>query len=812
MKFLWIFRHAWLRLSRWASFRDSAKRIEKFNKSVTGAEGLSKAMESFVFPDFLGETYNLNPAQSEMVTKSILFDHTQIEFDPNPFFDTDYYSSTYSASLSNSPKTPLAFYISEGARMGHLPSPTYGTFLAHETLGRYQSSSTNQLEQIFKDLFVGKTGIQGTPLRPPESSTVVYQGLDYSKIAILVPVYNNWMWTERCLRALKKCIGVNEAAVYVVDDFSSDKTLDYLSSRFPWVRVIKNAENLGFLKSCNRAFELVREQHEFVLLLNNDTEPFPQFLAELLRTLVSNSDVALAGSKLIYPDGLVQEAGGIVWKDGTGWNFGRNKEDNLELITSRSVDYVSFASVLIRVSSIIGPLFDEEFFPAYYEDTDLAFRMRSQGAVVQFVPYSIVVHHEGKSHGTDISKGVKKHQLKNQSKFAKKWSNVLSSHHLPDPMRVLQAALRQEVQNSRGVVLWIDYQLPDPTQDSGSVRTVEIAKLLKELGYLVIFVPQNEDFVLKNPYWLAREGVILKRSLSSAYSLLLSLGLDPDHVMLSRVNVAKDFYSKIRDIFPSANIVFDTVDLHFLRLERQALVAGSASLKSVASQLKGIELDLIDKCDKTLVVSDAEYALLRTIKPSADIHVVSNVHHAAMNLNKPADTQGLVFVGSFNHPPNEEGIRWFLDRVWVKLPPKVRSEGLKIVGPNLPAWLRNFRDPDVKAMGWVESSTDVVLASRVSIAPLLSGAGVKGKVGEAMAALTPVVGTTIATEGMGLVNGKSCLIADSSDDFAHAITYLFLNRKSAEELAAEAFQVINAKFTPEVAKLALARSLNIDGN
>lgn len=809
MMFLWLFKHACMWIARLTESHGSSGRVKKFSESLSDPRSLQVELLSFTCTDFLQRTYGLSPAEVEVATHTIMSDPNALEFDPNPFFDTDFYATKYSAELTKSSKSPFAYYLSEGAALGHMPSPIFGSFLSFEAFERFRSFVPSNKEQIFKDLFVGHADASSSPSTPPKASEVSFRGLNFSNVAILVPVFNNWMWTERCLRALQNCSGVHQSSVYVVDDFSSDNTTNKIERRFPWVRVLRNPENLGFLRSCNRAFELVRKDHDFVLLLNNDTEPHPQFLAELLQTMISREEVALSGSKLVYPDGLVQEAGGIVWSDASGWNYGRKSEDSLELITSRSVDYISGASVLIRVSAIEGGLFDEEFLPAYYEDTDLAFRLRSEGSVVQYVPYSIVIHHEGKSHGTDPSSGVKKYQLTNQARFAKKWAQTLSQHHSPDPLAVMPAALRLEIERSRGVILWIDYQLPDPTRDSGSVRAVEVAKLLRELGYLVIFVPQNGDFLGLNPYWLAREGVHLQRSLSTAYNLLSRLGLSPDTVILSRVTVAKEFFAKIRGIFPNARIVFDTVDLHFLRLERQALSSNSSSLESVASRTREVELDLIGKADTTLVVSDAELALLRKINPKAEIEVVSNIHQQVLHLEKPVDALGMVFVGSFNHPPNEEGIRWFLDRVWPKLPQEVRSEGLRIVGPNPPTWLKNFADQDVQVMGWVESSMEVVSSSRVSIAPILSGAGVKGKVGEAMTAQTPVVGTSIALEGMGLVDSESCLIADAPEEFAMAITYLFQHPKDAVELASKAFEVLERKFGPLSAKVALSRALRI---
>lgn len=809
MKIFWILRHPSLRFFRLIKKYGYRRRLIKFSRSIDNSQSSQDIVKSFFWREFMQNTYQINFKEFNKAVSDTLHNKGQSEYDPNPFFDTDFYATQYSLDLSKSNKAPFMFYLTEGAAKGHRPSPIFDSFLVRNTFDEYKRFVAPNQEQIFKDLFVGRTESPKSPSIPPSSSKVSLSGLEFDKVAILVPVFNNWTWTERCLRALHNCYGLDKAQVYVIDDCSTDGTAKKIGIRFPWVRVLVNPKNLGFLQSCNRAFELVRKDYEFVLLLNNDTEPHHQFLAELLHAMKTNDKVALAGSKLVYPDGKVQEAGGIIWSDGSGWNFGRNQNDRVELISGRSVDYVSGASVLIRVSSINGPLFDVAFLPAYYEDTDLAFRLRSEGFVVQYVPYSIVLHHEGKSHGIDTSDGVKRFQLSNQKRFAEKWTKVLSQHHRPDPLAVIPAAFRLEVLRAKGVVLWIDYQLPDPTQDSGSVRAVELAKLLRELGYLILFVPQNGDFNRLNPYWMAREGILLQRSLSRAYGLMSQLGVSPDNVILSRVAIAQEYLEKIRYRFPNARIVFDTVDLHFLRLERQAQSSNSKTLRKVARQTREAELEIIRKVDVTLVVSDAELDLLRKINPQAELEIVSNIHNPETHIKKPPKPRGMVFVGSFNHPPNEEGIGWFLDHVWMKLPEEIRTEGLRIVGSNPPDWLKNFPDTNVMTMGWVESSIDVVSCSRISIAPLLSGAGVKGKVGEAMAALTPVVGTTVALEGMGLVNYESCIIADSAEAFASAISSIFQDPTSAEELSSRAIEVLKLRFGPGSAKLALARALRI---
>jgi GT2 family glycosyltransferase len=190
---------------------------------------------------------------------------------------------------------------------------------------------------------------------------------------------------------------------------------------------------LGFLHSCNRAAQEARG--EYLLFLNNDTQVQGGWLDHMLALFGRDDQVGLVGAKLLFPNGRLQEAGGIVWRDGSGYNYGRYDDPSKpEYNHVREVDYCSGACIMIE-----APLFqqlggfDARYAPAYYEDTDLAFRVRQAGRKVLYQPKAVVVHHEGVSNGIDTCSGIKAYQVVNQAKFRERWRKELEQFHMPRP-------------------------------------------------------------------------------------------------------------------------------------------------------------------------------------------------------------------------------------------------------------------------------------------------------------------------------------------------------------------------------------------
>lgn len=626
--------------------------------------------------------------------------------------------------------------------------------------------------------------------------------------SIVIPVYNNLAYTARCLTSLREHQGHHSFEIIVVDDGSSDGTAEFLSE-CAGLQVVTNPENLGFIGSCNAG--AAKATGKYLIFLNNDTQVTEGWLEALLMPF-DDPNTGIVGARLVYPTGELQEAGGIIFKDGSGWNYGRLGPANTSRVQFISeADYVSGACLAIPrelFEKLEG--FDQHYAPAYYEDTDLCFKVRAQGLKVIYQPKSTVIHFEGISSGTSEASGTKRYQAINREKFKARWAQTLKSH--PEPVPGPQATVLIEQarhHRARGHVLVVDAVTPQPDHDSGSVRMLAMLELLIEMGYRVSFMPIN--LAWDGPYSQALQDrgieVIRHPETSSPKAWLQTYGKLVDWVIGSRYYVLDDVIEDIKAHCPQAKIAFDTVDLHFLREQRKAELENDASLAKAAKITRLKELNLIEQSDVTLVVSSVEKSILGELLPEADIRVLSNIHSIQTDVKPYHDRRGLMFVGGFQHPPNIDAARWLIDEI---LPQLIQAEPdieLHLIGSRMPEWLQAIRTPGLKNHGFVEDITPFLNQSRVSLAPLRYGAGVKGKVNQAMAYGLPVVATSCAAEGMHVTDGVDILIADDTEAFVGQILRIYRDESLWSKLSQNGQKNVETYFSRRAASQVLKNML-----
>lgn len=633
---------------------------------------------------------------------------------------------------------------------------------------------------------------------------------DEPRASIVIPVYNNWAHTAACLRSLAATPCKNSFEVIVVDDASSDKTPARLA-RVEGLVTLRNEENLGFIESCNRGAG--RARGEYVVFLNNDTQVLDGWLDALLDTFGTFPDTGLAGARLIYADGRLQEAGGIVFRDGSGWNLGRfeNPADP-EYGYTREADYCSGACIALPASLFreLGG-FDMHYAPAYYEDTDIAFRIRARGLKVRVQAAATVVHHEGVTSGTDLGSGQKRFQSVNRDKFLERWKEELPGFPAP----VVDPRDRAEIRRARdyrlkGRILVIDVYTPEPDQDSGSQRLTYLMKCFRDIGYGVTFVPNNLEFMGRYTEDLQQAGieVLYGPWLKSPQRVFSKRPGEFDFVMVSRHYMASKFVAPARRYCPKARFLFDTVDLHYLREQRMAELEESATLKRAAALTKRSELAVIAAADATLVVSSAEKSVLEKDAPGAKVHVISNVHEVTGSRKAWSERRDLFFVGGYQHPPNVDAARWFAESIWPLVREQLPDVRFHLIGSKASDEVRALDGNGVVFHGYVEDLDPWLDGCRMAVAPLRYGAGIKGKVNLSMSRGQPVVATPMAVEGMFVRPGRDAMVAETAAEFADAVVRLYDDEELWNRISAGGMENVNRYFSVDTARLGLQNLLN----
>lgn len=622
------------------------------------------------------------------------------------------------------------------------------------------------------------------------------------RASIVIPVYGQWPHTLACLRTLAAHPPVAPFEVLVVDDGSPDDT-PRLLPQVGGIRVLARGGNAGFVAACNDG--AAAAHGDVLVFLNNDTVPQPGWLDVLLATFDAHTDAGIVGAQLVYPDGRLQEAGGVVFADGSAWNYGRfDAPDDPRYASLRDADYVSGAALAIprALFAAVGG-FDPRYAPAYYEDTDLAFAVRAAGRRVLYQPAARVLHDEGATSGTDIASGAKAHQAAHRAVFAAHRRDALAAMTSPGTVPSPATLHREQRQ-----VLVIDVDTPRPDRDSASLRLVNLMRLLVDEGAHVVFVPANREYAGAATDALRQLGVECWTApyLGRLPAWLAAHGARFAAVAVCRHHLAAELLPLLRPHAPTARLIFDSIDLHYLRERRAADLAGDAAASRAAARTRQRELAVVAAADVTVVVSDAERALLAGDAPAARVEVVSNLHSVA-GTGLPFDARrDVVFVGGFRHPPNVDGVRWFVAEAWPRVRAALPGVVLHVIGADAPPTIAALAASDgVVLHGHVPDIAPWMDGGRVAIAPLRFGAGVKGKVNLSMAHGQPVVATTCAVEGMHLRHDVDVLVADAADAFADAVVRAYRDQATWQRLQAGGLANVQAHFSADAARAAVQR-------
>ena len=578
-------------------------------------------------------------------------------------------------------------------------------------------------------------------------------------VSIVIPAYNQIAYTYACIRSIIAHTD-SEATPYeliLADDVSTDATVqigDYISNLI----ISRNSSNMGFLKNCNQA--AAKARGEYIFFLNNDTKVHEDWLGSLVELIAGDETIGMVGSKLVYADGRLQEAGGIIWSDASGWNYGRlDDPEKSEYNYVKDVDYISGAAIMIRASlwKEIGG-FDEYFAPAYCEDSDLAFEVRRHGKRVVYQPKSVVTHFEGISNGTDVTgSGLKRYQLVNQEKFKTKWADELKKQSVntgnPDPFSA------RDRSQSKPCVAIIDHYVPTWDKDAGSKTTYQYIRMFLKKGFNVKFIGDN--FLHEEPYTSALQQLGVEvlygtEYRDNIYEYFRKNNDNIDFCYLNRPHIAVkyiDFLKKNTDI----KCIFYGHDLHYLRILREYELTGEIRKKRESDYWRSVEFSVMEQADMVYYPSEVEIEAIHKYHPEIPAKAITAYVWEDFNENVSVNSdfklrEGLLFVGGFKHPPNADAVKWFASQIMPKLRAAIPDIKFYVAGSGADEEVLKLHDSSkgIEILGFVsdERLQELYNTSRLTVVPLRYGAGVKGKVVEAIYNNAAIITTSVGAEGI----------------------------------------------------------------
>lgn len=636
----------------------------------------------------------------------------------------------------------------------------YQALRAHCAAGSPQEIVA-QLNQAIEALEAGHDALQLKPLRFPTTTR--------PDVSIVIPAHNKVKVTYAALCALLLAWNKATFEVIVVDDGSTDETAN-LEDLVQGITVLHNETPQRFIKACNAGAAVARGT--YVALLNNDTEPTTGWLDALIDAFHRFDKVGLVGSRLLYPDGQQQEAGGIIWGSGDPWNYGRLQNPwEPRFCYARQADYLSGAALMTTRSiwDQVGGL-STYLEPMYFEDTDLAFKVREAGLTTWYVPSSIVYHYEGLTSGTDIGSGFKRFQEVNRPKFKRRWSQAFTGFS--------KVGTAPDLEKDRGIagrILFIDYTTPTPDRDAGSYAAIQEIRLVQSLGYKVTFLPENLAWMGSYTEDLQKAGVevIVAPFFRSIDEFLTARAGEFDAFYITRYHVMQNLAPRIRALHPEARILMNNADLHYLRLLRRGMADRNTAQIEAAREVRDQEIAAMRAADLVLSYNPTEHAVIDAISEgTVKVMPCPWVLDLPETVPPRDGRSGLSFLGSFQHHPNLEGLTWFLREVMGPLALTRPDIRLSIYGSRMPEAIKTMASETIDPVGYIEDASTAYDGHLVFVAPLLSGAGIKGKVLNALARGIPCILSPVAAEGIGLRDGEDCIIADRQQDWTTAIARL----------------------------------------
>ena len=621
-------------------------------------------------------------------------------------------------------------------------------------------------------------------------------------VSIILILYNRAELTLSCLYSILQN-SFKSLEVIIIDNNSSDRTKELLD-RIHGAKIIRNSENRHFLLASNQASEIATGK--YLLFLNNDAQILGNSIDAAVKTIDSDQDIGAVGGKIILPDGTLQEAGSIIWRDGSCLGYGRGDDPELsQYMFQREVDYCSGA-FLLTPRDLFRELggFDEAYQPAYYEETDYCVRLHKAGKKIIYDPKVAILHYEFAS--SDKQNNAIELQQRNQNIFNTKHQDWLQSQPNPDIANILVASQRKGEHKS---ILFVDDRIPHPYLGSGYTRSHKILNIMSDLNCLVTFYATDISYSesWQDAYSDIRNNIEIIKDwgLQKLEEFLKARQNLYDIIFISRPHNMSHLNSILtrHNFLENVEIIYDAEALYCLRdFAYQELQNNPVSEETKQQKIQD-ELALASNSNLIISVSSLEQQKFIEY----GYQKVEVLGHSLPSFPTPkqfSERKDILFVGAIYdlQSPNADSVIWLSQEIL----PLIKQElgetvRLLIVGnnsvPELKEKIAMVDEYSIKIEGRVDNLRDFYNSSRLFVAPTRFAAGIPHKVHEAAAHGLPLVTTSLIGKQLQWQNEQDLLVADNAQGFARQCIRLYQDESLWQRLRDNALAKVESQCSPE---------------